>query len=680
MPMDEVNNGLSSSANENLNEQQAKAVTFDGRHLLVLAGAGTGKTRTIIARAKYLLKCGVSPSRILMLSFTRKSAKEIVNRISASLPEGSATVTGQTFHSWCMELIKGNPLIFSFSDYTILDEDDRSSCFSLLCGRHFKKENFISPEELGEVASFMANTRCNLSAALEAKVFHGIDNDKVREEIAAKRPVYAEILKKYHAYKAERHYLDYDDILRVVADGLARNEEARRFVTRQYDHILIDEMQDTNPLQYHLLDSFWPTCHLFCVGDDAQSIYGFRGADFKSIHDFSRRIPGAEVMKLTVNYRSTQRLLDFSNWLLRTSPFNYDKELTADRGEGEMPSVVHFRDEWDEARDVVMRIRDSIGVEGCRYGDNMVLSRSGYGMRAIEACCVEAHIPYKIFGGSQLMQSAHIRDVIAALRIVSNHKDELAWQRYLCLFPGIGEIKAARIISSIIPCDSLEEALKLLSSLPEKRIGEVLQSIMSLQFSVAEAINKAFKGLESILKAKPAYRDNWEKRRQDFDLLERIGLSSESIASFIAEYILDPALETGLKEGASPEDCVTITTIHQAKGLEARNCYILNVNYTVYPSVRAVQSGDDAIEEERRCLYVAMTRARDRLVIYKSIKASRVEESTRTDTVRANSLYFLNNLPLDLYNLEDTGHRGSDWNAYIGKAVDIDSLDPFDYS
>lgn len=390
---------MSDSYLDELNPQQREAVTFDGRNLLVLAGAGTGKTRTIIARAKYLLNSGVDPARLLILSFTRKSAREIVNRLRSSVKEGDSNrLKGQTFHSWCMDLIDRNPAVFNFGKFTVIDEEDRESAFRLVCGRHFKKSNFIEPSQLAEVYSYVVNARCNLSTALSKRLFNGQLDDETRLKILEKLPVYQDVIRKYLAFKTERRYLDYDDILQKVAVGLSKNKEAREFIAGCYDHILVDEMQDTNPLQYLLLSAFWDRCNLFCVGDDAQSIYGFRGADFKSIHGFTNLVPQSQVKKLTINYRSTQEILDLSNWLLERSPLHYDKSLQANRGPGLKPVLLHFSQEWDEARDIVMRIKNSQGEEGCKFKDNMVLSRSNWGLKAVETCLLEAQIPYEVYG------------------------------------------------------------------------------------------------------------------------------------------------------------------------------------------------------------------------------------------------------------------------------------------
>lgn len=345
-----------------LNEEQKEAVLFNGKHLLVVAGAGTGKTRTIIARALHLVKTGTNPKRILILSFTRKSAAEIVNRIKDNLKGNSFAddLKGQTFHSWCMELIKGNPAFKDYSDWTLLDEEDRISAVKLICGRNLKDDegNKITPSGIIEIYSYMLNTLCNLSEALRVKRYDNCPKEIFdKEPINETRNIFSEFLKKYVKYKRSKHYLDYDDLLKIVADGLEKNIKARDFVSSLYDHILVDEMQDTNPLQYKLLSAFYEKSHLYCVGDDAQSIYAFRGADFKTMHNFTEIVLNSEIKKLTINYRSTQEVLDISNWLLSQSHLNYNKRLTAYRGKGNLPYFIHAEDNYEEADNITDKIK-----------------------------------------------------------------------------------------------------------------------------------------------------------------------------------------------------------------------------------------------------------------------------------------------------------------------------------
>lgn len=635
---------------EELNEQQRFAVTYSGKHLLVLAGAGTGKTRTIIERAKYLINSGVSAKRILILSFTRKSAREIVERIKmqsdSSLIDG---LNGQTFHSWCMFIIKNNPKIFKQCEYTILDEDDRESCFKLLCGKNFKDKDgkTISPKSILKVYSYAMNAKCNMSESIRKNIFDNAsqDNEAANLYINTNKGIYEDIIKKYICYKDARKYFDYDDILNVVSKALKKNREAREFISSMYDYILVDEMQDTNPLQYELLSSFYDNCKLFCVGDDAQSIYGFRGADFNSIHHFTEIVPCSEKCKLTINYRSTQEILDLSNWLLSKSPLKYDKELVAYRGSGNSkPRVIHWRDEWEEANNITDKIIKSVNTYNYKYSDNMVLSRSVFGLRKVEAACIRKNIPYTVYGGTGLMQSAHIRDVVAPMRIVSNYQDEIAWMRYLRLWKGIGEITASKIIGDLIVEESLDECLfKLMSMNLQDEISSTLVAISDLQYNPSESISKALSHMSERLHE--IYKDEWTSwRKADFPVLMNIAMSTSSVNEFVSEYVLDPTLDESVKNAGKKENHCILSTIHSSKGLEAALCYIVNVSTFSFPTSRAILNGESAIEEERRCLYVALTRAKDRLYIYRDIQSIHI--SSGED--ESDKFYFLNDLPDEL--------------------------------
>ena len=553
---------------DSLNEQQKYAATFNDKHLLVLAGAGTGKTRTIIARAKYLIQSGVNPKRILILSFTRKSAAEIVERISTELPSTkSEGLIGSTFHSWCMAIIQNNPDIFPQASYTLLDREDQESCFRLLCGRKWghknKNDEKVAPKSIVDIYSYMANAQCSLSDAIRMKMYN---NAPATLNVDDDNEVLKGVIVMYLDYKRSRKYIDYDDILLIVSKYLKRNEELRKHIAGLYDHILVDEMQDTNPLQYELLSSFYEDCHLFCVGDDAQSIYAFRGADFNTIHKFPEIVAGAEVCKLIINYRSTQEILDLANWVIGNSPLNYDKKLIAHRGNGEKPQILHWRDEWEEAENIALNLLDEFKIHGKKWGDNLVLSRSSWGMRKVEGSLIKHKIPYRIFGGSSLMQSRHIRDVVAPMRIVSNYLDEIAWSRYLQLWEGIGPVASAKIIGKVINEKNLDDCLfSLMEMNLQKEIADTLVQISNLQFDPANAITEALSVMFGRLKQ--IYKDEWEWRKDDFPILGEVAKKTGSISEFVSEYILDPQLDLYAKDGSKVDDRVILSTIHSAKGL-----------------------------------------------------------------------------------------------------------------
>lgn len=654
---------------DSLNEQQKYAATFNGKHLLVLAGAGTGKTRTIIARAKYLIQSGVNPKRILILSFTRKSAAEIVERISTELPSTkSEGLIGSTFHSWCMAIIQNNPDVFPQASYTLLDREDQESCFRLLCGRKWghknKNDEKVAPKSIVDIYSYMANAQCSLPDAIRMKMYN---NAPATLNVDDDNEVLKGVFVMYLDYKRSRKYIDYDDILLIVSKYLKRNEELRKHIAGLYDHILVDEMQDTNPLQYELLSSFYEDCHLFCVGDDAQSIYAFRGADFNTIHKFSEIVAGAEVCKLTINYRSTQEILDLANWVIGNSPLNYDKKLIANRGNGEKPQILHWRDEWEEAENIALNLLDEFKIHGKKWGDNLVLSRSSWGMRKVEGSLIKHKIPYRIFGGSSLMQSRHIRDVVAPMRIVSNYLDEIAWSRYLQLWEGIGPVASAKIIGKVINEKNLDDCLfSLMEMNLQKEIADTLVQISNLQFDPANAITEALGVMFGRLKQ--IYKDEWEWRKDDFPILSEVAKKTGSISEFVSEYILDPQLDLYAKEGGKVDDCVILSTIHSAKGLEADNVFIVNASSKSYPTPKAVLNGEDAIEEERRCLYVALTRAKNKLRIFRNMQSIHIANSDE-------QFYFLNEIPLELFDPKDiSAHSYMRNNAMLQSTIVQDDI------
>lgn len=657
-----------------LNEEQQKAVTFSGKHALVIAGAGTGKTRTIIHRAVYLLSQGVRPDKILILSFTRKSAREIVERIKQFQDAGSTlNLSGQTFHSWCSHIIKNNPQVFEQYDYTLLDSEDVDSLFKLLFTQKYKNNKTVDQKlysKIQSVYSYMLNTRKPLIEAIKIQECGNMSEDETEKYIKDNEDVFKEIMRDYIAYKKKNKLFDYDDLLYITANGLAQNEEARKFISSKYEHILVDEFQDTNPLQYQLLESFYDNCHLFCVGDDAQSIYAFRGADFKSMHNFTKIVPNSSKLYLNTNYRSTQEILDISNWLLEQSSIDYNKHLKAYRGQGAKPVIEYVYDEYSEANSVTDKILLYFMNKNIDYSSHMVLSRTLSGLRQVEGACVMKKIPYKIYGGSSLMKSRHIRDVVSAMRIIANYKDGLAWHRYLQLWNKIGPATAVNLSDYMVNAENLEQALEILKTKKiDKRVWEVLEAAFPYSSSPSEMITKILTLMD--LRFAEIYKEEWLNwRKQDFAVLEEIAASTTSVTEFITEYILDPALESSFLDADKPKECVILSTIHSAKGLEADVCHLLNVTPYSYPSKRAVKEGEENIEEERRCLYVALTRAKNELILYSRYFTT--AGSGMTDYT-GQSHYFFNELPEELYELNGSLSQKDKENAvYKGSKISVD--------
>jgi DNA helicase-2/ATP-dependent DNA helicase PcrA len=343
----------------------------------------------------------------------------------------------------------------------------------------------------------------------------------------------------------------------------------------------------------------------------------------------------------------------------------YGKDLKSYRGEsGILPQIINVNNDWSEANDITDKINLSIAEKGLKLQENMVLSRTLWGLRKVEACCLEKKIPYVVFGGSGLMQSRHVRDLVSALRIVSNIQDELAWMRYLLLWKGIGEVTAAQIVEKVIFSQNMNEVLDRLSRLNlQLEISKTLENIIALQSNPSKSIQEAYKTMEKRLAE--IYKDEWEWRKQDFDIMQEVALSAGSITEFVAEYVLDPKLETTLKIPGKLEDSVILTTIHSAKGLEAKICYIVNVSPYGYPTQRAILNGSDSIEEERRCLYVALTRAKDELYIYRNIYSHHVVQpkSVYTGDITVGDIFIMKRYPENQSIITDIQNRNG--NNYI---------------
>ena len=634
---------------EELNESQYKAATFENKHCMVLAGAGCGKTKTIIARAIYLISQGIPADCIQILSFTRKSASEIYERIRLSVGEERAKgLHTSTFHTWCLSIIRANAKLFGKENFTILDRDDQLQIFRLYRGKH-AKGSFPTAEQINDLYSFSRNTRRPLSAAFKVYL---PEYEELKEKIA-------NIMKNYEQKKEENQYVDYDDILDLVSVAVNNYPEIAEYIGKQYDYILIDEMQDTNPLQWTLLEPLSKYCTLFCVGDDAQSIYGFRGADFNNVHSFSERIPNSEILKLEDNYRSTQEILDLSNWLLSKSFLSYDKHLKAVRGKGDIPVIHDFDNEWEQSRFIAETLENK-KAEGFPYSENLILVRSSSDARPIESSLIQKNIPYVFIGGMKMLEAAHIKDVLSVLRICVNIRDEIGWMRYLLLWQGIGDVKASEITSSVVNCSSMQEILDKLKEFENlyKFSKDVLQTIKIVsekEFASKEAVAVAIQFLSPLL-AELYKGSQWDKRKKDFESLIRLSEKFASLSEFVDSCICEPMNDADLSpEQTKDDDKVTISTIHSAKGTERENCYVINVSVGTYPNSKSIGSEED-LEEERRVLYVALTRAKNELVITRMNKAGFAFDSTDGEKLR--EMYFLNDLPNDYAKI--ISHKKSD--------------------
>ena len=642
--------------NHILNEQQQRAVQFKGKHLLLLAGAGTGKTRCIVGRAAYLIENGIQPEKIQILTFTKRSANEIVERVKASLTDNQAqSLNGSTFHSWCNQLIVRYPNLFGASNYTVIDPDDQLSVMKMVCGDRIieYKGVRIKPQQLLDIYSYGRNTRKNLTNSIRERIYKGKSDAETNDEIDIIRPKVEVLLKAYQQKKEEGRYLDYDDLLLVVANRIRNDDEAKEILNHQLEHLLIDEFQDTNPLQWYLLEPFLDIAKFYCVGDDAQSIYSFRGADYKNVHLFSERVPDSETYILDTNYRSTQEILDLSNWLMEESPLDYRKKLMASRGPGIKPKLVNVSSQWEEANFIAENILENFTENNKQFADHLILSKSTFYTKPLQAVFIQKKIPYVTYGGRKFMEAAHIKDVVSALRVVNNLFDEIGWMRFLTFWDGIGEIKAGKYLNKILefkdPFDCAQHVGEVIGGPEGEKIADIYNTIFVNSGNVKRALQETYAKMELSLAFK--YRKDWEeKRKSDFPVLEMLGDNYASIGQLISEGILEnakqlngnPVLEGSKLDDREIKDHVIISTVHSAKGLEADTCYVLNVSPKVYPSAWNLDD-EERTEEDRRVLYVALTRAKNELYISRdtnSINTVNTQPSTHP-----NSKYFLEALP-----------------------------------
>ena len=642
------------------NEQQRAAVGYGGSHVLVLAGAGTGKTMVIAGRTAHLIRSGVDPSRILLLTFTRRAATEMKQRLVLEVGPSADLLTAGTFHHFCLRVMRSMPDGFGTGDMTVIDRDDQLQVMRLVRSEFRKRgERFPSASEIVRVASYARNT--NVPAAEYLERFP-VWEDDVTERVLG-------CISAYGERKRASGYLDFDDILFVFASRLHGDARLRRKLSGMFDHILVDEMQDTNPLQMLILDGMRDPATLFCVGDDAQSIYAFRGADFRNVHSFTEMVPGSQVLRLERNYRSKQEILDLANWLLEESTLDYGRTLVAQRGVGgALPRLIDFGSDFDEARWIVEDIIERSDA-GARLSDHMIIARTAFSTRATEAALIEKKVPYRYIGGTQLFRAAHVRDVISLVRCVASALDEIAWMRYLTVWPGIGEKTAVLVISGIREkagerADVLFRWLR--SSLKRSReLVDVLETVASGWQSPASAMQAACEGMAPILEAR---YPGWEGRRRDLELLVRLASRHRTLSGFLETYALDPITSTVVQR-LENDDCVTLITAHSAKGTEADVCYLLKAEPGQYPHFRSL-GDEDAEEEERRVLYVAMTRARNELIMTRSLRRVRFPWSMGPGDgpqAFATSGYFLSGVPAELVesSSDPLGNGGDDMERIV---------------
>ena len=640
---------------EELNSEQLEVVHAGEGPLLVIAGAGSGKTRALTYRVSRLIEDGVDPSQILLLTFTNKAAREMLSRVEQLVTIDTRRIWGGTFHSTGNRLLRryAEPLGYR-SNFTILDDEDAKemmeSAISSL-GIKTLERRFPKGDVLLDIYSFVINTRTPLELHLEENFPH----------FAIYKEEMVNVFRRYKERKREANAMDFDDLLINWKLLLDDHPEVAGVLQRQFRYILVDEYQDTNKLQADIVDGMAAVRkNVMVVGDDAQAIYSFRGASFENILTFPLRFPDAQIFKLETNYRSTRQILNLANQSIANNRFQFRKELQAVRGDGPDPAVVGVDDVFEQASFIAQRILE-LRDEGEKLSDIAVLYRSHYQSLELQMELTRRLIPYEIRSGVRFFEQAHIKDVLSYLKIVTNTRDELAWKRVLKLYPKIGEKTAAEIWSRISKSPNPLDAFLSGGQAPspvrgvaasEKSLRDVLKLISSdaMLRNPAESIGIIVdKTYGDYARAKFT---NAQARIDDLEQLSQYALRYEDVEKFLNEVALANPIAGEDVAVVGPEDeKIVLSSVHQAKGLEWRAVFVIWLADGRFPSQRALrvpggiirldpskvhdalpllegatdesQPKEDGTielvipgeEEERRLFYVAVTRAKQELYL-----------------------------------------------------------------
>ncbi len=594
-----------------LNARQLEAATHTHGPLLVIAGAGSGKTRTLTYRAAHLVEAGIPPEAILLLTFTRKASEEMLRRASALLDARCRKIAGGTFHSFANLILRqqGHRIGWDRS-FIIIDRSDAENLVGMVV-----KESDIRPvygsfpkkKTLLDMFSKSANKSQTLDETLLDDYPHFRHlTDPIQD-----------VFNAYTAAKREQGFMDYDDLLINLKMLLESDEEVRNALHLRYQHIMVDEYQDTNRVQADIVVSVTgPHQNVMVVGDDSQSIYSFRGANFRNIMDFPNLFPGTRILKLEENYRSTLPILSVTNAIIDQVTEKYPKKLFSKRASGRQPTLLHAGSENSQSRFVVDKVFEMTG-QGVSLSDIAVLFRAGFHSFDLEVELAKEGIPFVKYGGFKFTESAHIKDVIAHMRLLLTPGDKLAWYRVLLLIDKIGPKSAQRIFDAVSALGNGHKGL--LSADIGKRPTPGLQRLQDLLAGIdypgMTPIDIGETILDYYLPILKDRHDDYPKRQKDLEqlilLLERYG----SLEAFLADMAIEPPTsryEDSLAAAPRDEDHLVLSTVHSAKGLEWHTVMILWAMDGRFPSQYAMET-QEQLDEELRLMYVAATRARTNL-------------------------------------------------------------------
>ena len=628
-----------------LNEQQYAVVTADDGPVLVIAAAGTGKTRALTYRVAWLIEeRQVAPHRILLLTFTNKAAREMLERATALAGEGVGGLWGGTFHHMANRLLRRHGNVLGYErDFAILDADDsRGLIRQCMDECNLSPKEFARPEVLASIFSLAANREADVQAIAEERF--GEHSPKLDDVLRVQR--------RYTKQKRETNAMDFDDLL---VNGLRLFQEDRDLLARYQEHfmyILVDEYQDTNIIQAAWVDSLAARRrNLLAVGDDFQSIYAWRGADYRNIMRFGERYEDATLYKLEINYRSVPEILDVANTCIAGNPDQYQKTLRPMRESHRRPVLARMRDGGEQANFVVERI-GQWRRQGIAERDMAILYRAHFHALEIQLALTRAGIAYHITSGLRFFEQAHIKDVTAILRLLVQPRDRLAFLRLLCLFPRMGQRTAAKVWDRIggelnarepEALASLRQALPPGAQGPWEPVHETLSAVVpdNLFDDPGEVIHRFVKGFYEAY-AKQTF-ENDTQRLQDIAELVDFASRYDTTHAFVQEMALLTNLDGHAGEKDETDDAVRMSTIHQAKGLEWTAVIVPWLADGMFPSSRSLQEGEGEAEE-RRLFYVAATRAKDELVL--SVPQCRITRDGGMNFLTVSR--FIEELPADL--------------------------------
>lgn len=597
-----------------LNESQYNAVMHNKGAAVVIAGAGTGKTRVVVYRVARLIEEGIDPSSILLLTFTRKSAEEMKRRAASLLDGRCNKIISGTYHSFALSILRKFANELNLSNFSIIDQSDSEDIISLLRSNYtsndkFKSKRFPQKSVILKIISMSINKQESIKSIVESEYAYFINEINDIENIN----------KLYSEFKQNSRLLDYDDLLLNLYNILKSNRNISERIINSINYILVDEYQDSNRLQHELILMLTnQDSNIMIVGDDAQSIYSFRGAEHQNILFFPNSFENCKIYKIEENYRSTTPILNFTNSVINNSNFSYKKNLFSSKNNGEKPIILSTKNERQQSLFLVQQILEA-REDGTPLSDISVLYRSNFNSFDLEIELNKANIPFRKFGGMRFIESAHIKDVLAYLKIIHNENDIVSIHRILRLIPGIGNATINKISQQYQNSNS--NIIEYISSMNRLKSKDDL----IIFFGLIGELRKNYKSnIEALIDKVIDYYtpflilnyENDSKRLQDLETLKQIAIRYSSLDDFITELSIEPAIASveDIVGESNENEFITLSTIHSAKGLEWKNVFIIWALDGKFPTTKSANKLD-SLEEERRLFYVATTRAKDNLYI-----------------------------------------------------------------